>query len=136
MATNTSTSVPAWTYSQATGQLFDVSGLVVSRGYSGKARGRNNPALEGVAGIGPIPTGLWRMQSIYNSGSVGPRAIVLWAEDGTPDDHEARTGRSGFRVHGDKVGAPGMASRGCIILPRAVRELLWRSPVRHIRVVT
>ena len=123
-----------WTYDQSTGVL-SCAGHAVASGYSGKARGRNNPALQGVAGIGPIPRGRWLMKSVYNSGNVGPFAIILWSDDGTPDDRDERTGRSGFRIHGDKIRAPGTASRGCIILPRAVREKLWRSGDRVIEVV-
>lgn len=124
-----------WTYDQSTGELRDKTGALVTRGYSGKGRGENNPALEKERGIGPIPRGKWRMQSVYNSTSVGPFAIVLWSEDGTPDDRDDRTGRSAFRIHGDSIRAPGTASKGCIILPRAVREKMWRSGDRLIEVV-
>lgn len=34
-------------------------------------------------------------------------------------------GRAGFYMHGDKVAAPGNASEGCIIMPRAVRAQCW-----------
>lgn len=122
-------------WDQSAGELR-LDGLVVGTGYSGKGRGRNNPALENVPGTGPIPCGRWAIKSIYDSANVGPRAIVLWSLDGVPDDIDARTGRGGFRIHGDSIRAPGTASRGCIILPRRVREWIWRSGIRELEVVS
>lgn len=124
----------SWVYRQSTGELLE-DGKVISRGYSGKARGRNNPALQGVAGTGPIPRGRWRMTSVYNSARVGPFAITLHAIDAVPDDIHQATGRSAFRIHGDSIRAPGTASNGCIILPRAVRERLWRTGDRTLEVI-
>lgn len=121
-------------WDQSAGQLL-LDGKLISPGYSGKGRGRNNPALENVPGIGPIPAGRWAIKSIYDSDNVGPRTMVLWSIDGTPDDRDARTGRSAFRIHGDSIRAPGTASRGCIILPRKVREWIWRSGIRELEVV-
>jgi hypothetical protein len=45
---------------------------------------------------------------------------------------EPRTGTNlfgchGFLMHGDSIEARGSASRECIILPRAIRELVWHS---------
>ncbi|MBX9860636.1 MAG: DUF2778 domain-containing protein [Sphingomonas sp.] len=121
-------------WDQSAGELR-LDGQLISTGYSGKGRGRNNPALENVPGTGPIPRGRWAIKSIYDSASVGPRTIVLWSIDGTPDDRDERTGRSAFRIHGDSIRAPGTASRGCIILPRKDREWIWRSGIRELEVV-
>ncbi|HYE46677.1 MAG TPA: hypothetical protein VEA44_12995, partial [Caulobacter sp.] len=57
------------------------------------------------------------------------------ADEPVPDDVHEATGRSAFRIHGDSVRAPGTASKGCIILPRAVREAIWRSGDRDLEVV-
>lgn len=125
----------SWSWSQSTGELRR-NGAVVSRGYSGKGRGKNNPALQNVPGIGPIPRGRWRMVRVYDSANVGPFAIELHAVDATPgDDRHDETGRGAFRIHGDSIRAPGTASKGCIILPRAVREAMWRSGDREIEVI-
>ncbi len=124
-----------WTWDQSAGTLSR-DGAVVSRGYSGKGRGKNNPALQGVRGIGPIPAGLWRIGAPYNSKNVGPYALPLDAVDAKPgDDKHEGTGRGAFRVHGDSIKAPGTASQGCIILPRAIRELMWKSGDRDLTVV-
>jgi hypothetical protein len=38
-------------------------------------------------------------------------------------------------MHGDSIKARGCASRGCIILPRSVRELVWQSGDTVLEVV-
>lgn len=124
-----------WTWDQSAGTLHR-DGVFVSRGYSGKGRGKNNPALQGQRGIGPIPRGHWRMMGVYDSQNVGPFTITLWrVGDGNLDDFDATTGRSAFRVHGDSIRAPGTASKGCIILPRAIRQMMWRSGDRELEVI-
>ncbi|MBI1408141.1 MAG: DUF2778 domain-containing protein [Caulobacter sp.] len=123
-----------WTWDQSAGKLYR-DGAFISSGYSGHGRGKNNPALQGVQGVGPIPRGDWKIVERYDSKSVGPYALVLHAVDGVLDDTHAPTGRSAFRIHGDSVRSPGTASRGCIILPRTIREKVWQSGDRDLRVV-
>lgn len=116
----------AWTWDQSAGALSR-NGVPQTTGYSGKGRGKNNPALQGVVGVGPLPRGRWRMVNVYNSSRVGPYAITLYAEDGKDNDTHEPTGRGAFRIHGDSVRSPGDASNGCIILPRVWRERMWKS---------
>jgi hypothetical protein len=120
-----------WVWVQSEGRLFR-DGRLISYGYSGKGRGKNNPALQSIAGVGPIPTGRWRIGAPYKSERVGPFTLPLYAEDGGELDRHEATGRSAFRMHGDSIKAPGTASKGCIILPRAVREAVWRSGDRAL----
>lgn len=125
-----------WRWDQSAGELTQ-NGTFVSKGYSGKGRGKNNPALEGMVGMGPIPAGKWKIVRLYDSESVGPYALELHAVDATPgNDTHDRTGRGAFRIHGDSVKHPGDASNGCIILPRNVREKIWKSGDRDLEVVT
>lgn len=124
-----------WTWDQSAGVLYR-EGEVVSRGFSGAGRGKNNPSLQDVKGVGPIPRGRWRMMGVYNSKNVGPFTITLWRVGDTKfDDFDSTTGRSAFRIHGDSIRAPGTASRGCIILPRNIREMMWRSGDHDINVI-
>jgi len=123
-----------WTWDQSAGKLYH-NGQLVSTGYSGKARGKNNPAMQGERGFGPIPRGKWKIVSRYDSKNVGPYALTLHAVDGKLDDTHAPTGRGAFRIHGDSARAPGTASQGCIILPRAIREKIWTSGDRDLEVV-
>lgn len=125
-----------WVYDQSDGKFYHQIGdgmdsmVFVVKGYSGKGWAKNNPDAENVKAMGPIPKGLWRITSVYDSKRVGPFALVLEPEEGT-----ATFGRSAFRVHGDSVRNPGTASLGCIILPRNVRERVWKSGDRMLRVV-
>lgn len=124
-----------WTWDQSAGELRR-DGAFISKGYSGKGRGVNNPALENIPGIGPIPTGDYSIVEKYNSKNVGPYALKLEPMDGGKFDTVDRVNRSAFRIHGDSVKAPGTASKGCIILPRVIRERIWKSGDRLLRVVT
>jgi len=118
-----------WTWDQSAGALSR-AGAVVSCGYSGAGRGKNNPALQAAVGIGPIPRGRWRIVAVKDSANTGPFTIVLEPEAGT-DTH----GRSAFRIHGDSIANPGSASHGCIILPRGIRQAIWASKDRLLEVV-
>jgi hypothetical protein len=118
----------SWKWDQSAGVLSR-GDTVVSRGYSGFARGKNNPIMQAAVGVGPIPAGRWRITERYDSANVGPYALKL-----EPVGHNA-LGRSAFRIHGDSVASPGTASHGCIILPRTVRVLIWESGDRDLEVV-
>ncbi len=124
-----------WKYRQRTGELSQ-DGRFVSSGYSGKGRGKNNPSLEGVRGVGPIPTGQYKILAPYSSPSVGPYTLPLEPIDSKMgDDTHERTGRGAFRMHGDKISRPGDASKGCIIMPRDIRERVGRSADKILEVV-
>ena len=110
-----------WIYSQSSGNLWDDRGLLITRGYSGGGEGLNNPKLEAVKNIGPIPRGMWVLSCLYDSKSVGPHAIVL-----EPSGHNALE-RTYFRIHGDNRHMNKTASEGCVILPRPIREKVWNS---------
>lgn len=118
-----------WTYHQKTGELFDASGALIATGYSGHLEGRNNPDLQEHRGIGPIPRGTYVIGEPFNSESHGPFCMAL-----EPAAENEMFGRSGFLIHGDKIGAPGTASLGCVILPREIREQVWNSGDRHLEV--
>lgn len=119
-----------WTYEQASGRLLRADGTVAGVGYSGHEEGKNNPAMEAVARVGPIPRGRYRRGDVFDSPTHGPRCIRLLPLAGN-DMH----GRSGFLMHGDSVKAPGTASLGCIIQARAVRLEFAGSPDDLLEVV-
>ncbi len=119
-----------WTYAQQTGELRQ-DGKPVSIGYSGATEGKNNPAMENVPNIGPIPRGDWTIAGPpVDSKDHGPYVLKLNPEP-TTDTH----GRSGFLMHGDSKEHPGCASHGCVILSRSVREEVWQSGDRDLEVV-
>lgn len=117
-----------WTWDQSAGLLTRASRSW--RGYSGAARGKNNPAMQAAVGVGPIPQGRWTIAGCRDSPNTGPRTLIL-----TPDADTETFGRSEFRIHGDSIARPGTASHGCIILPRAVRDAIWASGDRTLEVI-
>lgn len=118
-----------WTYDQSSGDMAR-NGAVVSTGYSGNGRGKNNPSMQAAQGIGPIPQGLWGIVAVHDSPNTGPFTITLF-----PKPETEIFGRSEFRIHGDSIAHPGTASHGCIIIPRAVRDKIWSSQDRILMVV-
>ena len=44
-------------YNQLTGELTTNSGVVIGKGYAGHGEGKNNPAMESVKMVGPLPKG-------------------------------------------------------------------------------
>jgi Protein of unknown function (DUF2778) len=119
----------AWTYAQKSGDLQH-DGESIATGYSGIGAGKNNPALQDVPNVGPIPQGDWMIAGPpVNTADHGPYVLKLNPVDGTET-----FGRSGFLMHGDSKEHPGSASHGCIILPRAVREQVWISGDRELEV--
>lgn len=120
----------AWTYSQQTGELQQ-DGKHVARGYSGAGEGKNNPALDHLSNVGPIPRGNWTVAGPpFDTRDHGPYVLRL-----DPDPETETHGRSGFLIHGDSKTHPGNVSQGCIILPRAIREQVWLSGDRKLEVV-
>jgi len=109
-----------WIYEQRTGIMTGPNGEEF-QGYSGAPGFVNNPDAETRRGEGPIPRGHWTIDLRPYHGAVGPFSLRL-----APDGHNAH-GRTDFVIHGDRIGNPGTASEGCIILPRAAREAIQRS---------
>lgn len=119
-----------WTYQESTGELKH-DGKFVFKGYSGHGEGQNNPAYQQIHNVGPIPRGTWTIQGPpFDTPTHGPYVLRL-----VPCSDTDTFGRSGFLMHGDKIGAPGTASLGCIIMPRAVREQVWNSDDHYLEVV-
>lgn len=118
-----------WIYDQSSGTISH-NGANIGTGYSGHQSGKNNPAMENVKGVGPIPIGKWHMDEVRENGHTGPFSIVLSPEPGTET-----FGRSEFLIHGDSVQHPGDASHGCIILPHFIRTQIWDSGDRLLEVV-
>ena len=118
-----------WTYAQKTGDLL-LNGKRVGTGYSGFDNGKNNPSMQAMADVGPIPQGEWTIVGPpINTSSHGPFVLRLEPVDGT------NLGRSGFLMHGDSIEHPGTASHGCIIMPRNIREQVWQSGDTALQVV-
>ena len=119
-----------WTYAQTTGELLQ-DGQHLATGYSGRDNGKNNPDMQAVHDVGPIPQGEWTIVGPpVNTAGHGPYVLALEPIAGTNT-----FGRSGFLMHGDSIELPGCASHGCIIMARVVREQVWNSGDRDLQVV-
>lgn len=126
-----------WIYSQRTGLLFHRAteagvASIFATGYSGHGEGVNNPDLQNVAGVGPLPQGQYQIEAPFDSPNTGPYALRL-----TPLPGTETFGRSDFEMHGDLVGHEGehLASHGCLIFARTVRETVWQSGDHLLTVV-
>jgi hypothetical protein len=124
----------SWIYRQRTGELCrELEGglAILGHGYSGIHKGKNNPDMEHIKGIGPIPCGEYDVIGPPTSSVIrGPYVLGLLPTENT-DTHN----RFGFLIHGDSVANPGLASHGCIILRKNLREAIWTSNDHKIRVV-
>lgn len=114
------------TYRQSTGELFSNAGIKMGAGYAGHGVGRNNPNMQSVKDVGPLPRGFYGMKPPIQDGSLGPDVIVL-----VQDEENEMFGRSLFRMHGDSAVHPGKASCGCIVLSRGLRMAAWASDPSH-----
>jgi hypothetical protein len=118
-------------YEQATGRMLEASGALIGRGYAGKAAGTNNPALQNVINVGPLPQGSYAINAPVDTATHGP--FVMWL---TPKPTNQMFGRTGFGIHGDSIEHPGLASDGCIVLKRPEREAVWNTGDRDLDVVS
>jgi RHS repeat-associated protein len=119
-----------WTYSQSSQQLShtDGSGNTTNEGsgYSGNGDGLNNPAMQGVQNVGPIPQGKYtinpQQNNVTGNGTSLPNSMTL-----TPDPSNNMFGRGGVLIHGDNSNGDNSASEGCIILNRSIRNKIANS---------
>lgn len=105
-----------WEFNTRTG-IVGRDGIFKGRGYSGHEAGKNNPDLQQVPNVGPIPVGRWIIEDAHDSLSLGPLVMNLSPKLGT-----YTYGRSLFRIHGDSKEHSGEASHGCIILAHNIRQ--------------
>lgn len=120
-----------WSYNQTTGVLSRGS-QILGIGYSGNGKGINNPDLQNIEKVGPIPVGHYRILPPIDTAKHGPFFLPL-----LPAPQNEMFGRSNFGIHGERLEPPpGLASEGCIIIsPKAKREELWNSGDYELEVV-
>ncbi len=121
-----------WIYAQRPGEMFH-DGAFWCKCYAGKYTGKNNPDMQDVHDIGPLPQGEYVMQDARTSTRLGPVTIDL-----EPDPHNQMCGRFAFRWHGDSLKEHGMASDGCIVSdhdPRVRAAALIAAGDRSLKVV-
>jgi hypothetical protein len=119
-----------FTYQQSTGKVFAGDGSLLGIGWSGQEAGKNNPAMQDVANVGPLPRGRYTIGAAYHHPKLGPVTMDL-----TPDPANEMFGRADLRIHGSKEGDPEHSSEGCIIQERPEREVIAASSDRDLIVV-
>src|SRR5271165_1436347 len=120
----------SWSYSQTSG-VISLNGTNVGIGYSGNGGGLNNPQLQNDPDVGPIPEGTYAIGPAFTDPEKGPIVMAL-----EPDAANEMFGRSGFLIHGDNPAMNHSASKGCIILSRAIREQIAASDERVLIVTS
>jgi hypothetical protein len=118
-----------WIYNQSNG-TFSKNGHFVGHGYSGFGVGKNNPALQNLVGVGPIPEGSYEIGPPHDTTTHGPHVMALSPEEGTDT-----FGRGGFLIQGDSIEHPGTASHGCIVLADDLRVQVSSSSDTQLRVI-
>ncbi len=115
-----------FSYTDNSGNLRH-NGAIIGRGYSGHGPGVNNPAMQRVVAVGPIPPDVYKIGKSYTDPHRGPMTMRLTPKDGHAGD--AETHRDGFLIHADAIHFPGkmVASEGCIILSAQLRLLISRA---------
>jgi RHS repeat-associated protein len=114
-----------WVIHQGTGQIqhVDANGNVTDTGtgYAGHGDGLNNPAMQGVPNIGPLPQGSYTIEpqrdNVTGSGTSLPGSMRLDPNPGT-DMH----GRAGFLIHGPHENDRQDSSNGCPVANRGIRN--------------
>lgn len=117
-------------YSQSQHKLYHNDTILSSDGYSGHDLGMNNPSMQSVAMIGPLPVGLYDIGNSYNHPKLGPITMDL-----TPDPHNEMFGRSLFRIHPDSIEHPHEASEGCMCQNKDVRTYISNSSDKKLIVI-
>lgn len=120
-----------WTYEQSTGHLTR-DGKLRGVGYSGHPPHVNDPHAENVKMVGPICRGDYDINAPISHPHLGPVSLAL-----TPHATNNMHGRGSFFVHGDLIGHEGeqLASDGCVIMLRLIRQAMWDEGDHLLRVI-
>ena len=122
-------------YNITTGQMLNPDSTELAIGYSGgncgkNPEGKNNPDMQNVKNIGPIPCGDYTIfKPAFADPVKGPLCMRLIPEVGNN-----MFNRGGFMIHGDTNPA-GNASEGCIVLPHNARLIIANSNDNDLQVI-
>lgn len=120
-----------WIYSQYSAEMRHNANL---KGvcYSGHGEGENNPNMQEVKDVGPIPRGKWTIGPPQDNPQLGKLSMKLHPAEGTDT-----FGRDDFWIHGDSRAnaGQGMASHGCIVAYLPLRREIANSQDTELIVV-
>ncbi len=117
-------------YEQSTGYIKDINGKTIAEGWSGNHKGKNNPDMQNVPCVGPLPQGLYKVglwELVH--GKLGPIVASLTQIEGET------FGRDDFFIHGPSDKNYGEESEGCIVIPRPDRIKVKLYNPTYIKVV-
>lgn len=100
-----------WTYCQTSGIIVH-NGIFFTHGYAGHGEGKNNPTMQEIHDVGPLPRGRYKAGEAKHHPRLGPLTMEL-----IPDPANRMFGRFAFYIHPDSIESPGQASLGCIVVP-------------------
>lgn len=129
--------VARWQMSQSTGEVFYVDNAteevyLQGAGYSGHGEGLNNPEMQDVPNVGPIPEGDYTIgperTNVTGNGTVLRNSMRL-----TPFPENEMFDRAGFLMHGGNMELMN-SSRGCPVLPLDLRNIIGGSGDNVLRV--
>lgn len=106
-------------YSQSTGVITTDEGGVITTGWAGNGEGKNNPRMQAVMSVGPLPQGIYGVGEWEEThAGLGPLVARLIQFRGKTFN------RAAFYIHGPAVDPEhrGQESKGCIVIPRPGRE--------------
>lgn len=83
---------------------------------AGRADGLNNPEMQHVRNVGPLPRGRYHMRVVEHPRFASPAIRLDWSS--FQKEGMENFGRSGFFIHG------GSKSEGCILVNGCIRALV------------
>ncbi len=126
-----------WIISQSTGQLYyqPLASLgggppqFIGQGYSGIGPGLNNPAMQNVENVGPLPQGTYTIGPQQDNGKLTASMRL------TPDPANQMFKRHSFLIHGPHANDQHDSSNGCPVLKKDIRDQIGNSGDAILRVV-
>lgn len=112
-----------WYFESSTGNWYDPAGAFFSMGYSGNGAGLNNPAMQNVPDVGPLPENIYDQSEWFDDPEKGPIVCRL-----IPRNESLMFGRAGMMNHGDNAKRNFSASEGCAIADHRTRLARSQSP--------
>jgi hypothetical protein len=119
-----------WTFDLKAGAILTPTKFPLGPAYSGHGAGVNNPDLEAVHDVGPIPRGSYSIGEPFTDPEKGPLVMRL-----TPLPGTNVFGRDGLLIHGDNQLMNQSASLGCVIAAHFIRQAIATSTDKILNVV-
>lgn len=106
-------------------------GTTIGSAYAGNGAGKNNPAMQDVKDVGPLPCGFYTIGDPVEDVITGHYTLPL-----TPDPDTEMHGRDEMKCHGENPAHPGQSSDGCIVAPLPLRMEIHESADTRLQVVS